>query len=218
MSHRILLVDDETDILEFVKYNLVKEGYEVFTATNGTEALDVAIKHKPHLILLDMMMPVMDGAQTCQAIRRNADLKDTMVIFLSALGEESQKLSGFDVGADDYLTKPIQMKLLVSRIKAVLKRIADTTEKDIITIDHQRHVVIKNGHEIVFPRKEFALLNLLFSEPDKLFSREKIYTSVWGNEVIVGDRTIDVHIRKLRQKIGDKHIVTLKGLGYKYEK
>ena len=194
MSHRILLVDDEVDILEFVRYNLVREGYEVFTAENGAEALKVAAECRPHLILLDMMMPVMDGAQTCRAIRRNPVLKDTMVVFLSALGEEGQQLAGFDVGADDYLTKPIKMKLLVSRVQAILKRI-----------------------EITLPRKEFALLDLLHSSPGKLIPREEIYAKIWGTEVVVGDRTIDVHIRKLRQKIGDERIVTVKGVGYKYE-
>ena len=187
MSHRILLVDDEVDILEFVRYNLVREGYEVFTAENGAEALKAAAECRPHLILLDMMMPVMDGAQTCRAIRQNPVLKDTMVVFLSALGEEGQQLAGFDVGADDYLTKPIKMKLLVSRVQAILKR------------------------------KEFALLDLLHSSPGKLIPREEIYAKIWGTEVVVGDRTIDVHIRKLRQKIGDERIVTVKGVGYKYE-
>ena len=212
MSHRILLVDDEVDILEFVRYNLVREGYEVFTAENGAEALKVAAECRPHLILLDMMMPVMDGAQTCRAIRRNPVLKDTMVVFLSALGEEGQQLAGFDVGADDYLTKPIKMKLLVSRVQAILKRIdADRPP------EKAPAPVKRNGEEISLPRKEFALLDLLHSSPGKLIPREEIYAKIWGTEVVVGDRTIDVHIRKLRQKIGDERIVTVKGVGYKYE-
>ena len=212
MSHRILLVDDEVDILEFVRYNLVREGYEVFTAENGAEALKVAAECRPHLILLDMMMPVMDGAQTCRAIRRNPVLKDTMVVFLSALGEEGQQLAGFDVGADDYLTKPIKMKLLVSRVQAILKRIdADRPP------EKAPAPVIRDGQEITLPRKEFALLDLLHSSPGKLIPREEIYAKIWGTEVVVGDRTIDVHIRKLRQKIGDERIVTVKGVGYKYE-
>ncbi len=222
MSHRILLVDDEVDILEFVRYNLVREGYEVYTAQNGAEALQVAAECRPHLILLDMMMPVMDGAQTCRAIRANPALKDTMVVFLSALGEEEQQLAGFGVGADDYLTKPIKMKLLKSRVQAILKRIdADPIpEKQSasgITVDRERYTVIRNGEEITLPRKEFALLELLYSSPGRLIPREEIYAKIWGTEVVVGDRTIDVHIRKLRQKIGDQRIVTVKGVGYKYE-
>lgn len=220
MSHRILLVDDEPDILEFVKYTLVKEGYEVFTAQNGAEALKAAAQHRPHLILLDMMMPVMDGAQTCRAIRQDPQLRDTMVVFLSALGEEEQQLTGFGVGADDYLTKPIKMKLLVSRVQAILKRIDESgpaVPAAGIAVDRERYTVMRDGREIALPRKEFALLDLLYSSPGKLFSREEIYTKIWGTEVVVGDRTIDVHIRKLRQKIGDERIVTIKGVGYKYE-
>lgn len=224
MSHRILLVDDEVDILEFVRYNLVREGYEVYTAQNGAEALKIAAECHPHLILLDMMMPVMDGAQTCRAIRANPELKETMVVFLSALGEEDQQLAGFGVGADDYLTKPIKMKLLVSRVQAILKRIdADPAPEEPkkqpsrITVDRERYTVIRDGEEISLPRKEFALLDLLYSSPGKLIPREEIYTKIWGTEVVVGDRTIDVHIRKLRQKIGDERIVTVKGVGYKYE-
>ena len=221
MSHRILLVDDEVDILEFVRYNLVREGYEVFTAQNGAEALQAAAACRPHLILLDMMMPVMDGAQTCRAIREDPVLKDTMVVFLSALGEEEQQLTGFGVGADDYLTKPIKMKLLVSRVQAILKRIdADPAPEKApstgITVDRERYMVLRDGEEISLPRKEFALLDLLCSSPGKLIPREEIYAKIWGTEVVVGDRTIDVHIRKLRQKIGER-IVTVKGVGYKYE-
>lgn len=225
MSHRILLVDDEVDILEFIRYNLQKEGYEVYTARNGAEALETAARCRPHLILLDMMMPVMDGAQTCRAIRANPMLRDTMVVFLSALGEEGQQLAGFGVGADDYLTKPIKMKLLVSRVNAILKRVAADTPPPAggerapeISVDRERYVVLRDGREISLPRKEFALLELLYSSPGRLFSREEIYARIWGSEVVVGDRTIDVHIRKLRQKIGDRHIVTIKGVGYKYEK
>ena len=168
------------------------------------------------------MMPVMDGAQTCRAIRENPVLKDTMVVFLSALGEEQQQLAGFGVGADDYLTKPIKMKLLVSRVQAILKRIdADAAPAAPpapgITVDRDRYTVIRDGQEIALPRKEFALLDLLYSSPGRLIPREEIYAKIWGTEVVVGDRTIDVHIRKLRQKIGDERIVTVKGVGYKYE-
>ena len=223
MSHRILLVDDEVDILEFVRYNLVREGYEVFTAENGAQALQVAAACRPHLILLDMMMPVMDGIETCRAIRRDPQLKDTMVVFLSALGEEEQQLSGFGVGADDYLTKPIKMKLLVSRVQALLKRVdsgtptAGAEPHSGITIDRERYTATCDGREIVLPRKEFALLDLLCSQPGRLVTREEIYSRIWGSDVVVGDRTIDVHIRKLRQKIGDRRIVTVKGVGYKSE-
>ncbi len=221
MSHRILLVDDEPDILEFVRYNLLKEGYEVFTACNGAQALETAAACRPHLILLDRMMPVMDGAETCRAIRRDPQLKETMVIFLSALGEEEQQLTGFDVGADDYLTKPIRMKLLVSRVKAILNRIDAQSDAAPAasgpTIDRERYTVHCDGREIALPRKEFALLELLSSSPGKLVSREEIYAKIWGTQVVVGDRTIDVHIRKLRQKIGEQRITTVKGVGYRYE-
>ena len=216
MSHRILLIDDEDDILEFIRYNLTKAGYEVYTARNGAEGLQQAAAHRPHLILLDMMMPVMDGIETCRALRRDPALKETMVVFLSALGEEEQQLAGFGAGADDYIPKPIKPKLLLSRIQAILKRVAADKPASLV-IDRERHLVIRDGERIELPRKEFALLGLLHSAPGKLFSREEIYARIWGSEVVVGDRTIDVHIRKLRQKIGPRHIVTVKGVGYKYE-
>ena len=207
------------------KANIMREGGDVAIIAMGlmvAEALKAAAKYRPHLILLDMMMPVMDGAQTCRAIRQDPQLRDTMVVFLSALGEEDQQLTGFGVGADDYLTKPIKMKLLVSRVQAILKRIdAETAPAEPaaagIAVDRERYTVTRDGNEIALPRKEFALLDLLYSSPGKLFSREEIYTKIWGTEVVVGDRTIDVHIRKLRQKIGDERIVTIKGVGYKFE-
>ena len=216
MSHRILLIDDEDDILEFIRYNLTKAGYEVYTARNGAEGLQQAAAHRPHLILLDVMMPTMDGIETCRALRCDPALKETMVVFLSALGEEEQQLAGFGAGADDYISKPIKPKLLISRIQAILKRVAADKPASLV-IDRERHLVIRNGERIELPRKEFALLDLLYSSPGKLFSREEIYARIWGSEVVVGDRTIDVHIRKLRQKIGDEKIVTVKGVGYKYE-
>ncbi len=225
MSHRILLVDDEIDILEFISYNLQREGYEVRTAQNGEEALHIAEAFRPHLILLDRMMPVMDGATTCRELRKNPLFKNTIIVFLSALGEEEQQLIGFDMGADDYLTKPIRIKLLISRLQAILKRVERRTEEpsevpisDRLVVDRTRHTVLCDGKEIVLPRKEFALLELLAAHPGELLTREEIYRRVWGEEVVVGDRTIDVHIRKVRQKIGEQHIRTIKGVGYLFEK
>ncbi|MBO5892789.1 MAG: response regulator transcription factor [Alistipes sp.] len=219
MGYRILLIDDEADILEFVKYNLSRDGYEVYTASNGAEGLQVALKVKPHLILLDMMMPVLDGIETCKAIRRSPVLKNVMVVYLSAVGTEETQLQGYDAGADDYINKPIKMNILRSRVQAILKRIpsADEPVNDKLEIDIEHYLVKKGDETIILPRKEFSLLQLLHSEPGKLFTREEIYAKVWGSNVIVGDRTIDVHIRKLRQKIGEEHIVTVKGVGYKYE-
>lgn len=231
MSYRILLVDDEPDILEFVGYNLSKEGFEVHTAANGRLAIEKAQEVTPHLILLDVMMPEMDGMETCKRLKEIPSLARTVIVFLSARGEDESQLQGFDLGADDYITKPIHPKLLVSRLKAILKRgeggadeateeqstPAKSSSADTITIDKERYVVTKNGKELVLPRKEFQLLALLYSKPHKVFSREEIYATVWGSEVIVGDRTIDVHIRKLRTKIGEEHITTIKGVGYKYQ-
>lgn len=224
MSYRILLVDDEPDILEFVGYNLRKEGYEVRTASNGREALEEATTWLPHLILLDVMMPEMDGIAACQALRQHPELDKTIICFLSARSEDESQLAGFEVGADDYLAKPIKVQILVSRVKALLKRVdesevttAATPAPSALTIDSERFMIIKDGQEIVLPRKEFNLLKLLYSKPQKVFSREEIFNRVWGSDVVVGDRTIDVHIRKLREKIGEGHIITIKGVGYKYE-
>ena len=217
MAYRILLIDDEDDILEFVKYNLVRDGYEVFTASNGAEGLQTALKVKPHLILLDMMMPVLDGIETCKALRSSPVLKNVMIVFLSAVGSEETQLQGYDAGADDYINKPIKMNILRSRVQAILKRIEPIEEETTsIKIDREHYQVLKGGEKIVLPRKEFALLELLHSQPNKLFTREEIYVNVWGNKIVVGDRTIDVHIRKLRQKIGEEHIITVKGVGYKF--
>lgn len=217
MAYRILLIDDEADILEFVKYNLERDGYEVFTASNGAEGLEVALKIKPHLILLDMMMPVLDGIETCKAIRQSPVLKNVMVVFLSAVGTEETMIQGYGAGADDYINKPIKMNVLRGRVQAILKRITPVESSGKIEIDVEHYQVRKDDEVINLPRKEFALLQLLHSQPGKLFTREEIYARVWGNKVVVGDRTIDVHIRKLRQKIGEDHIVTVKGMGYKYE-
>ena len=217
MGYRILLIDDEDDILDFVKYNLERDGYEVFTAPDGAVGLETALEVKPHLILLDMMMPVMDGLETCRAIRSRPELKDVMVVFLSAVGNEETQLQGYESGADDYIGKPIKMNILRSRVRAILSRISlpEANQQKLI-IDTEHYQVQIGDEKLVLPRKEFMLLNLLYSHPGRLFSREEIYREIWGDKVIVGDRTIDVHIRKLRQKIGDNHIVTIKGMGYKF--
>jgi len=224
--YRILLVDDERDILEFISYNLKKEKYEVYTADNGSEAIQLADELVPHLVLLDVMMPGMDGMETCEEMRKNAKLNNTLIAFLTARGEDYSQIAGFEVGGDDYITKPIKPKVLLSRIKALLKRISlpgetqsDRTAKSTISdlaIDRERFVVIKKGKEIILPKKELELLALLMERPGKVYTREEIFREVWGDNIIVGDRTIDVHIRKLREKLGDKHIKTVKGVGYKF--
>jgi len=223
---RILLVDDEEDILEFVSYNLQREGFRVYSARNGLEAIEMAGKVKPDLVILDVMMPEMDGIAACEEIRKLPSCKNVVIAFLTARGEDYSQIAGFEAGADDYITKPIRPKVLISRVKALLKRSggigADSTENEKIlnvgsmVIDKERYVLITEGKELTLPRKEFELLSLLVSKPDKVFTRDEIYKAVWGNNVIVGDRTIDVHIRKLREKIGNDHIRTLKGIGYKF--
>lgn len=221
-KEKILLVDDEPDIIEFLGYNLTKAGYEVLTTTSGKEAIEIAKKSAPDLIILDVMMPEMDGIETCHEIRNIDSLKDTLVVFLSARGEDYSQVAGFDAGADDYITKPIKPRLLLSRVKAILRRKAGPTglqgnETTLgIQIDREKYLVYKEGEELSFPKKEFELLALLISKPGKVFTREAILESVWGGEVIVGDRTIDVHIRKLREKLGDHCIKTIKGVGYKF--
>lgn len=222
IGNKILLVDDEPDILEFISYNLKKEGFEVQTALNGREAIEKAKEMRPDLILLDVMMPEMDGMETCAELRGIEALKNTFVTFLTARGEDYSQIAGFDAGADDYIIKPVKPRVLVSRIKAMLRRSimqeeSNSDEIGGLRIDRDRYVVIKNGSELTLPKKEFEILSLLISSPGKVFNREKILSSVWGEEVVVGDRTIDVHIRKLREKIGDKYIKTIKGVGYKFE-
>jgi len=221
-KEKILLVDDEPDIIEFLGYNLTKEGYDVTTSTSGKEAVELAKKIKPDLILLDVMMPEMDGIETCQEIRGIDEIKNTLIAFLSARGEDYSQVAGLDAGADDYITKPIKPRLLVSRVKAILRRKSGVEEVNAnehegdIRIDREKYLVYKEGQEMSFPKKEFELLALLLSKPGKVFTREVILESVWGGEVVVGDRTIDVHIRKLREKLGDHYIKTIKGVGYKF--
>ncbi len=226
--YKVLLVDDELDILEFLSYNLEKEGYEVFTAKNGVEALKIAEQETPHLIILDVMMPEMDGITACEELRKMPALSGSVIAFLTARGEDYSQIAGFEAGADDYITKPVRPKVLVSRVKALLKRsgegapvvaeVVDTNTVSIgnLMIDKERYLIRIGDIEMVLPRKEFELLSLLVSKPGKVFTREEIYHSVWGENVVVGDRTIDVHIRKLREKIGNNHIKTLKGIGYKF--
>ncbi|HKI88958.1 MAG TPA: response regulator transcription factor [Draconibacterium sp.] len=226
-TFKILLVDDEEDILEFISYNLEKEGYKVYTAKNGVDAIMLAEKKLPHLIILDVMMPEMDGIAACEEIRKIPTLKNTVIAFLTARGEDYSQIAGFEAGADDYITKPVRPKVLVSRVKALLKRTGETTQTAVVedsntvsignlVIDKERYLIRMDGVEMILPRKEFELLSLLVSKPGKVFTREEIYYSVWGDNVVVGDRTIDVHIRKLREKIGNDHIKTLKGIGYKF--
>jgi two-component system alkaline phosphatase synthesis response regulator PhoP len=220
---RILLVDDESDILEIVSYNLTEEGYQVFTAKNGVEGVAKAKKKLPHLIIMDVMMPEMDGIEACETIRKTPGLENTIITFLTARGEDYSQVAGFDAGADDYITKPIKPKVLVSKVKSLLRRLKeeDSANEDIvkvgnIVINREEYKIINNGKEIVLPRKEFELLALLTSKPNKVFKREAILDKVWGSEVVVGGRTIDVHIRKLREKIGDDNFKTVKGVGYKF--
>ena len=219
----ILLVDDEQDILEIVSYNLEQEGYKVITASNGSEAIVKAKKNIPHLIIMDVMMPEMDGMEACEHIRKNPELRNTIITFLTARSEEYSQVAGFEAGADDYITKPIKPKLLVSKVKALLRRLkSEEVKSDTIfiaglEINREEYKVVKNGNEMVLPRKEFELLYLLASKPGKVFKREEILDKVWGNEVVVGERTIDVHIRKLREKIDEDLFKTIKGVGYKLE-
>lgn len=224
-KYKILLVDDEPDVLEFLGYNLKKEGYQVFLSSNGSEAIRMASEVIPHLVILDVMMPGMDGIETCTEIKKLPDLQDTIVIFLTARGEDYSQIAGFEAGADDYVTKPIKPKILTSRVKALLRRYKESTSADDtprmvfneFSIDRDRYAVVKENKDILLPKKEFELLLLLTSKPNKVFSREEIFAKVWGNDVIVGDRTIDVHIRKIREKLGIHSIKTIKGVGYKFE-
>lgn len=219
---KILLVDDEHDILEFVKYNLEKEGYWIQTAHNGKNALELASNFQPELILLDIMMPEMDGIEVCHKLRENSEFNNTIIAMLTARNEDYTQVAGLQAGADDFIKKPIKPRVLVSKVESLLRRrVVNTQSKDednksSIIIDKDRFLVLKKGEKISLPKKEFELLLLLSSIPERVFTRDEIYGKIWGSQLIVGDRTIDVHIRKLREKLGDECIQTVKGVGYKF--
>ncbi|MCB9169478.1 MAG: response regulator transcription factor [Flavobacteriales bacterium] len=220
---KVLLVDDEADILELLRYNLEREGYRVSTAQNGKDALKVARNERPDLIVLDIMMPGMDGVEVCNQLRAQPEFKQTLITFLTARGEDYSQIAGFDAGADDYITKPVRPKVFVSKVKALLKRTTgdradgQVLEANGIRVDLEKVLVYKGEEELQLPKKEFELLVLLMSKPGKVYKRDEIYSHIWGNELYVGDRTIDVHIRKLREKIGEERIRTVKGIGYKFD-
>ncbi|MDB5245785.1 MAG: DNA-binding response regulator [Segetibacter sp.] len=220
-SKKVLIVDDELDILEIISYNLSKEGYEILTAKNGIEALEKVSFFKPHLVILDIMMPKMNGVEVCKNLRSQQEYNDTLIIFLTALNDESSQIKGLETGADDYVNKPISPKVLVSRVNAIFRRLNKEDGKSLklgnMVIDPEKFMVILNGNDVILAKKEFELLYLLASKPGRVFLRNEILSQVWGAEVIVGDRTIDVHIRKIRQKLGIDCITTVKGVGYKFE-
>jgi len=222
MTKTILVVDDDPDIRELIGFNLQQAGFKVETAANGVIGIEKSTKIVPDLILLDVMMPEMDGIEACKRIREHPLTKDCLIAFLSARGEDYSQMVGFDSGADDYMTKPVAPRVLIKRIEALMRRLPSEKSENVIvlndlTIDRERFLVIKNGEELMLPKKEFELLYLLCSSPGKVFTRDIILSKVWGHKVIVGDRTIDVHIRKLRSKLGDEHFATIKGVGYKFE-
>jgi two-component system alkaline phosphatase synthesis response regulator PhoP len=220
MSH-ILIIDDEQDILDILAYNLEKEGFEVTTSLDGVKGIELAKKILPDLIILDVMMPDTDGIEVCETLRKLPELSHTSICFLTARGEDYSQIAGLDAGADDYITKPVKPKVLVSRIKAIIRRnkggITESTNEPSFIINRERYLVEKNGQSYHLPKKEFELLALLASRPDIVFERDVILEKVWGTDIVVGDRTIDVHVRKLREKLGDHHIKTVKGIGYKFE-
>ena len=228
-DYKVLIVDDEKDIIEFLTYNLAQVGFQTFSCSDGKSALKLVREIQPHLVLLDVMMPEMDGIETCEEIRKMPDMERTLIAFLTARGEDYSQIAGFEAGGDDYITKPIKPKLLISKIKSLLKRVhlhagddGEDSSRRIVSgdliIDQERYIVINKGKDIFFPRKEFELLSLLISKPDKVFTRDEIFQNIWGDNIVVGDRTIDVHIRKLREKLGNDHIKTVKGIGYKYSR
>ncbi len=220
---KILVVDDDHDILEMLSYNLRKEGYDVETAADGKKALEIAVTFNPDLIILDVMMPEMDGIETCRELRANPETANSLIAFLTARGEDYSQIAGFDAGADDYISKPIKPRVLLSRVQALMRRQGNSSETKAsdqfgeITINHEKYQVTRSGEELPMPKKEFELLSLLMSKPGRVFTREIILSQIWGNDVVVGDRTIDVHIRKLREKVGDQFIKTVKGVGYKID-
>ncbi|HOW25070.1 MAG TPA: response regulator transcription factor [Bacteroidales bacterium] len=220
---KILIVDDEEDILDFVGYNLRREGYQVITATNGLDAIDLATRHHPELIILDIMMPGMDGIETCERLRQNDDLRDTLITYFTARNEDYSQIAGYEAGADDYITKPIKPRLLVNKVAALLRRLEpQNTPSSILRtgdliVDLDQYKVFYKGQRFILPKKEFELLSLLISKPNRVFTREEIFSKVWGNDVLVGERTIDVYIRKIREKLGTGNIITIKGVGYQYE-
>jgi two-component system alkaline phosphatase synthesis response regulator PhoP len=218
----ILIIDDEIDILEILKYNLLKEGFEVEVASNGLEGIEIAKSFKPDLIILDVMMPHMDGIEVCEALRKIPGFESTLVCFLTARGEDYSQIAGLDAGADDYISKPVKPRVLISRINAILRRksssiVMESAVEEDLVINREKYLVYKNGEPLHLPKKEFELLALLASRPDIVFERDQILEKVWGSDIVVGDRTIDVHVRKLREKIGDNYIKTVKGIGYKFE-
>lgn len=220
-KYKILLVDDEEDILEFLSYNLKKEKFEVYTSNSGIDAINKAKKILPNLILLDVMMPGMDGIEACNELRKNKNLNNTVIAFLTARGEDYTQIAGFDAGADDFINKPIKPKVLISRINALLKRVepnkfSDVEDFQAFKVDRERYIITIGNKEILLPRKEFELVELLHTKPGRVFTRDEIYNSIWGENVIVSDRTIDVHVRKIREKIGKQYIETIKGVGYKF--
>jgi two-component system, OmpR family, alkaline phosphatase synthesis response regulator PhoP len=223
LAQKVLLVDDEQDIVDLLKYNLEREGYHVLTALNGKDAIKLAKANRPDLIVLDIMMPGMDGVEVCTLLRQQQEFKNTLITFLTARGEDYSQIAGFDAGADDYITKPVRPKVFVSKVKALLKRSSgdrpegQVLESNGIKVNLEKVMVYVGDQELQLPKKEFELLVLLMSKPGKVFKREEIYNQIWGNELFVGDRTIDVHIRKLREKIGDDRIKTIKGIGYKFD-
>ncbi len=221
---KILVVDDEIDILEFLRYNLEKEGYTVKVAEEGKTALDIAKSFAPDLIILDIMMPEMDGVEVCKEIRRNEEYQDTLIAFLTARNEDYTQIAALEVGGDDYITKPIKPGVFISRVKALLRRSRSFKDDELkvievgdLSIDREKYLVTRNGEKIEFAKKEFELLALLATKPGKVYSREEILNKVWGSDVIVGNRTIDVHVRKLREKLGSEYIKTVKGIGYKFD-
>jgi two-component system alkaline phosphatase synthesis response regulator PhoP len=218
-ENTILIVDDEPDIIEILRYNLEKEGYKTYSATNGLEAVAKAESILPDLILLDVMLPDMDGIQTCETIRSKPELRDTLIAFLTARSEDYSEIAGFQAGADDYITKPIRPKVLISRIQSLLKRTRQQVDTNIISyneivLNKEKMLVEMDGVSLTLPNKEFRLLELLISKPERVFTRKEIYSLIWGSNIIVGDRTIDVHIRKLREKLQERYIYTIKGVGY----